>query len=270
MARQRVGRPQRCSGPRRRAQPRPGRPPAQPQVDARDRGGRDQVRGVRLLRAGLPVAERHDHAAPADRAAPGDGALRWRRAGTGGARGRVRLRRHGDLRRRRLVHGRVPGRDRHRKAGEGTADRFALAPSRAGGRVAREAVRAGGARSARRGARRRRAATRRRTAPSPRSRARCGGRWGRRSSPCGRRRCLRPRPPSCPSPCARGRPPSTCRHASTASSATRTAGGRTRRCPRRSSPCQRAQAYLCGSPTTSRACAAASPGARRATFAATS
>ena len=41
---------------------------------ARDRGGRDQVHRVRVLRAGLPVAQRDDHAAPADRAAPRDGA----------------------------------------------------------------------------------------------------------------------------------------------------------------------------------------------------
>ena len=52
----------------------PARPPAQPQVHARDRGGRDQVRRMRLLRAGVPVAQRHPDAAAADRAAPRDGA----------------------------------------------------------------------------------------------------------------------------------------------------------------------------------------------------
>ena len=40
--------------PGRAAEPRPRRPPAEPEDDAADRGGRDQLRRVRLLRAGLP------------------------------------------------------------------------------------------------------------------------------------------------------------------------------------------------------------------------
>ena len=77
-------------------------------IDARDRGGRHQVRRVRLLRAGLPVAQRDDDAAPADRAAARDGAP---------AGGLARASRRcsseyeydalADLRRRRLVQRRV-------------------------------------------------------------------------------------------------------------------------------------------------------------------
>ena len=44
------------SSPRCGAQPRPGRAPAQPEDRPRDRGERHQVHRVRLLRAGLPVA----------------------------------------------------------------------------------------------------------------------------------------------------------------------------------------------------------------------
>ena len=40
--------------PGRGPQPRPRRAPAQPEVDAADRGGRRHLRRVRLLRAGLP------------------------------------------------------------------------------------------------------------------------------------------------------------------------------------------------------------------------
>ncbi len=63
-------------GPRSRRgpQPRPGRAPAQPQERARGGGERHQVHRVRLLRGGVPVAERDHDAAPADRAAPRDGA----------------------------------------------------------------------------------------------------------------------------------------------------------------------------------------------------
>ena len=91
--------------PGRGAQPRSRRPPAQPQVDAGDRGRRDQVHRVRVLRAGVPVAQRDDDAAPADRDAPRDGppagaARRCSRA----ARAAVRVRRHRDVRGRRIVH----------------------------------------------------------------------------------------------------------------------------------------------------------------------
>ena len=60
--------------PRRRPQPRPRRPPAQPENDAGDRGVGDDLRRVRLLRAGLPEPQPDDDAAPADRPAARDGA----------------------------------------------------------------------------------------------------------------------------------------------------------------------------------------------------
>ena len=79
--------------PGRRAHARPGRAPAQPQVRARDRGGRHAVHRVRLLRAGLPEPRPDDDPAPADRAAPRDGAPAARLAGAGGAARAVRVRR---------------------------------------------------------------------------------------------------------------------------------------------------------------------------------
>ena len=60
--------------PWRRAQPRPARPPQAPQEPAADRGERVALRGVRLLRAGLPEPQRDDDAAPANRHPPRDGA----------------------------------------------------------------------------------------------------------------------------------------------------------------------------------------------------
>ena len=67
-------RPRRRARARRRPQPRPRRPPAQPEDDAADRGVGDDLRRVRLLRAGLPEPQPDDDAAPADRPAAGDGA----------------------------------------------------------------------------------------------------------------------------------------------------------------------------------------------------
>ena len=55
-------------------QRRPRRPPAQPEDDAGDRGGGRHLRRVRVLRAGLPEPPPDHDAAPADRAAPRDGA----------------------------------------------------------------------------------------------------------------------------------------------------------------------------------------------------
>ncbi len=73
--------------PGRPAQPRPRRPPAQPEDDAADRGVGDHLRGVRLLRAGLPEPQPDHDAAPADRPAPRDGAPA---RGLAGARGAAR------------------------------------------------------------------------------------------------------------------------------------------------------------------------------------
>ena len=116
-----AGRPRRRALPRRRPQPRPRRPPAQPENDAGDRGVGDDLRRVRLLRAGLPQPQPDDDAAAADRAAAGDGAPARRLAGAEGAAGGVRVRGAGDLRRRRLLPARLPGRDRHRQVRQGTA-----------------------------------------------------------------------------------------------------------------------------------------------------
>ena len=65
---------------------------AGPQVHARDRGRleRERVHRVRLLRAGLPSPRRDHHAAPADRAAPRDGAPARGLAGAGRAGARLR------------------------------------------------------------------------------------------------------------------------------------------------------------------------------------
>ena len=71
--------PARRARPGRRAQPRSRGPSAQPRSDARDRGRGDQVHRVRLLRAGVPVAQRDHHAAPADRRC----GARWRASRAG-------------------------------------------------------------------------------------------------------------------------------------------------------------------------------------------
>ena len=101
----------------------PDAPPARPQDRPRGRARGRPVRGVRLLRAGLPEPRPHDHAAPADRAAPGDAAGQGggRRGARRGARGRVRLRGHRDLRGRRHVPDRVPGPDQHRRPRQAAA-----------------------------------------------------------------------------------------------------------------------------------------------------
>ena len=82
------------------------------------------MRGVRLLRAGVPEPRPHHHAAAADRAAParcsgakaaGDTALVAR------DRGRLRLRGHRHLRGRRHVPDGLPGADQHRRSGQAAA-----------------------------------------------------------------------------------------------------------------------------------------------------
>ena len=88
-----AGRPRRRARPRRRPQPRPRRPPAQPEDDAADRGVGDDLRRVRLLRAGLPEPQPDDDAAPADRPAARDGAPAGGLAGAAGAARGVRVRR---------------------------------------------------------------------------------------------------------------------------------------------------------------------------------
>ena len=87
VADQAAGRSRTACSTRRGPEPRPRGAPARPQVDAADRGGGDHVRGVRLLRARLPQPQRDHDAAPADRAAAGDGAPA---GGVAGARGAAR------------------------------------------------------------------------------------------------------------------------------------------------------------------------------------
>ena len=93
------------------------------------------LRRVRLLRAGLPEPQPDHDAAPADRPAPRDGAPAGGLAAAAGAARGVRVRRARDLRRRRLLPARLPGRDRHRQAGQGTAqaEAHASAPKRGAG-----------------------------------------------------------------------------------------------------------------------------------------
>ena len=87
------------------------------------RGRGRPVRGVRVLRAGLPQPRPHHHPAAADRAAPGAAARqgRRRRGARRRARGRVRLRRHRHLRGRRHVPDRLPRPDQHRRPGQAAA-----------------------------------------------------------------------------------------------------------------------------------------------------
>ena len=97
------------------------RAPAKPEDDAADRGGGDDVRRVRLLRAGLPEQGSDDDAAPAHRPAPRDGASGTRLAGPAQAAGGVRVRRARDLRGRRQLRACLPPGHRHRQARQGHA-----------------------------------------------------------------------------------------------------------------------------------------------------
>ena len=133
MAGQAARRPRRRPRPGRGAEPRPRRPPPQPEDDAPDRGLGDDLRRVRLLRAGMPEPQPDDDAAPADRPAARDGAPAGRLAAPAGPARGVRVRLARDLRRRRLLPARLPGRDRHRQAGQGAARRS----PHGGGRIGR-------------------------------------------------------------------------------------------------------------------------------------
>ncbi len=93
VAGQAARRPRRRARPRRRPQPRPRRPPAQPEDDPGDRGVGDDLRRVRLLRAGLPEPQPDHDAAPADRPAPRDGPPAGGLAAAAGAARGVRVRR---------------------------------------------------------------------------------------------------------------------------------------------------------------------------------
>ena len=107
--------------PRRR--PPGSRTPPQDHPHGRTRGR--PLRGVRLLRAGLPQ-QRPDHdPAPAHRAAPGDGNGKGERRRRAAARagGRLRLRRCADLRGGRHVPDRPPCPDQHRRPGSTAACR---------------------------------------------------------------------------------------------------------------------------------------------------
>ena len=225
---------------------------------------------VRVLRAGLPVAQRDDHSASADRDPAGDG-----EAARGLARlrvpdGRLRARRDPDVCHRRDMPGRLPGRDRY-----GSPDE-AVPPARAdrarGGRRARHRqallnARAGGAsrdhgRAGRRG----------------RARRETHGRDTGRDPHQGQ---LRPRARATREPPSGGsarlasdragpaRSRSTSRRASIASSGTPTERPTAPRCPRRSSLCQLGRASPCGYRRTRRATVAARRGARRDTRGAT-
>ncbi len=209
-------------GARRRAQRRPRRPPAQPEDDAADRGRGDDLRRVRLLRAGLPEPRPDDDAAPADRPAPRDGAPGARLAGARGAAGGVRVRRARDLRRRRHLRARLPAGDRHRQAGQGAAraSSAARAPSKVAlrlaerwesvERAARAGLAAGDARTAR--------VAERCAAPAARARRAISSEL---VPAVAREHAAARRPRSCRRRHARAPPPSTCRPASTGSSAAR-------------------------------------------------
>ena len=65
---------------------RPGRPHQSPQGRADGREGGRPLRGMRVLRTGLPEPGHHHHTAATDRAAPGDAARRGRRRRRAGRR----------------------------------------------------------------------------------------------------------------------------------------------------------------------------------------
>ena len=266
VADQAARRPGRDPRPRDRAQPRPGRPPAHAEDRPRDRGSGDQVHRVRLLRADLPVAQRDHHAAPADRAAPRDGppAGRARRCSQA-LLDAVRIRRDRDLRGRRVVRRRVPGRDRHRQARQAAARTRARRPRGARRARRRQALRGRGARRAwcaegrwRRGAARRRSGGR--AAPAGGS-ARCRRRprAGLDGRCAGRRR--RSRLPPSMAGARRGGLPALVPEPDLRQR--RAERPRPRRCPRRWWRSRLAPGCRCGFPTTSPGTAAACRGARR-------
>ena len=74
VAHQGARRPGRRARAGRAPEPRSRRAPAQPEDGAADRGGGGQLRGVRVLRAGVPEPLADHDATPAHRAAPRDGA----------------------------------------------------------------------------------------------------------------------------------------------------------------------------------------------------
>ena len=143
-------RPRRRSLSRRGPQSRPRCSPAQPENDAADRGGRDYLRRVRLLRAGLPEPQPDDDAAPANRPAARDGAPARGLAAAADVAGGVRVRLARHLRRRRLVRPRLPTRDRHRPSGQGTAAQGTYRARRASGPRRGQALGRGRGRLARR------------------------------------------------------------------------------------------------------------------------
>ena len=206
----------------------------------------DDLRRVRLLRAGLPQPQPDDDAAPADRAAAGDGAPARRLAGAAGAARGVRVRGARDLRRRRLLPARLPGRDRHRQARQGTA-RARATPSAPKGWRWRRAKRWGTVE----GACARRPAPRRPAGARARKRGRALPAAGPRAS-CRRRSTRAP-------------PPSTSPPAPTASSAPAAADGMATALAwsRRWSRSRRGPGCRSGSRRTSRAAAAGCPGARK-------
>ena len=199
-------------GPGHRPQPRSRLPPREPEDDAADRGGRDDLRRVRVLRAGLPEPEPDDHAAAADRPAPRDGPPARRLAAAGEADRGIRVRRPADLRRRRHLRDDLPARHRHRRARQGAACRASTASGSSGRRCGRRSagptfeaasragLRAGAAISRALGDG---AAERRHGRRPPRRQRRAGAGVGAADAAAGaRRRCRRrsvpaPRPSTC-------------------------------------------------------------------------
>ncbi len=108
-------------GPGRGPESRQWGPPAQPQVDAGDRGGCHQVHRVWILRAGVSFAQCDHDPAPANRAAPRDGPATLGITGHRGAARAIRVRRHPDLRGRWQLRSRLSGGNRHRQADEGVS-----------------------------------------------------------------------------------------------------------------------------------------------------
>ncbi len=180
VARKGTGRPRRDPQPGLGAQPRRRRSPEQPQDPAADRGRDHRLRGVRVLRAGLPQPQHHDHAAAANRSAPRARAAAAGLAGVPGAACRLRARRDRDLCGRRNVRGGMPAGHRHRQGDQGVSQRRAQRSRGAGSPVRRAALR-----GSRTGGARRPASGR---GPGVRARHPCSRAGDRRPARPGRRR----------------------------------------------------------------------------------
>ena len=228
----------------------------------------DDLRRVRLLRAGLPEPRPDHDAAPADRPAPRDGAPAARLAGARGAAGaststtRSRPAPPTAPARSPARSGSTPASSSRRCARASTAPRAEQVALRLAERWAavERAARGGPRARATRGPGRARSDARRQPCRAQGGQRRAGARLAAEHAAAGARGAAGDQH-------ARAPPPSTCRPASTGSSAAPGTAPATpaRACPRRWSRSPRGPACRSGSPPTSPGTAARRRGRRRAT-----